>query len=112
MQVGEWFGLGGLVLGGGSLVTVLKALWEHGKRHVEMDAQLLAGQRRFESIERHFVTVKSDLDSYRKTEDRRHDALDRKMESIHGDIRDLTLILKLRKPGNGFPRGSDEDRED
>lgn len=86
-------------------MTVLRALWAHGKRHVEMDGQLVAGDRRFTSVE-------AKLDAYRKTEDRRHDMLDRKIESMHGDIRDLSLYLKLRKPGNGFGGVEDGPRQD
>lgn len=106
MEIGDWLGLGGLVLGGGIVVKVLIGLWKgrdaHRDAHRETTASLARGEVRFASLERK-------IDSYREMEDRRHNALDQTVGAMKADtaeikgvVKEILVALNERKPGQGM----------
>jgi len=91
MTTAEWISLVSLGLGGGAVVTVLKALWAHGKKHVEMDKER-------EAIR---IRLKWGEDCFAKN-DKDHSKIAHKLDLSLQGLRELLIHEGLRKPGQGI----------
>ena len=91
MAGAEWFGLGGIVFGSGVGLGALKALWAHGKKHIELDDHIRT------------IGVRcADEGAKLRTAKEERQAIDRKLELVRVGLLELLVANGLRPPGQGI----------